>query len=403
MIACPDCGLVQQLPRPGARTIAACTLCEGDLERTSGRSVVGGLGCALGAFILLFPANLLLLLGVGIFGMHKATRIGSGVVMLWDNDWIIFAALTGAFAVVLPFIRFGLLSFVLGALRLGFCPRWLGAAFRWALWLDVWAMPDVFMLAFFVGYYRLTQVSQMHVVLQAGGYCFLAAAFLAMVTRAAVERRTVWRMIRPEDDVPPGVDVLSCTTCDLVQPLARDGEDCPRCGARLHARKPDAVIRAAALTAAAFILFLPANLLPMNVTSQLGDRVERTIFQGVTELFHAGLWPLGVIIFCTSIGIPALKIFGMAWCVGSVWSRSRKHLVAKTKLHRFIDEIGRWSNVDPFIITVFVPLMTFPPFAASRAAWGSTAFIAVVVLTLLASMVFDPRLMWDVADEDARG
>jgi paraquat-inducible protein A len=163
------------------------------------------------------------------------------------------------------------------------------------------------------------------------------------------------------------------------------------------------MVRATALTAAAFILFFPANFLPMNVTVQLGSGVRRTIFQGVRELFEAGLWPLGVIIFITSIGIPALKIFGMAWFIASVRRRSTKHLVFKTKLHRFITEIGRWSNVDPFIITVFVPLMTFPPFAASRAAWGATAFIAVVVLTLVASMTFDPRLMWDVAEERPRG
>jgi paraquat-inducible protein A len=41
--------------------------------------------------------------------------------------------------------------------------------------------------------------------------------------------------------------------------------------------------------------------------------------------------------------------------------------------------------------------MTFEPFASSHAAWGATAFIAVVVLTLLASLSFDPRLMWDAA------
>ena len=43
--------------------------------------------------------------------------------------------------------------------------------------------------------------------------------------------------------------------------------------------------------------------------------------------------------------------------------------------------------------------MTFGAFASSKAGWGSTAFILVVVLTLLATMSFDSRLMWDVAEE----
>ena len=402
MIACPDCGLLEQIPRLTWGTNAECRLCGADLERTSGRSITAGLACALGTFFLLFPANILLMLSVRIFGMHNQSRLSTGVFKLWDHDWILLACMTGAFAVILPFIRFGLLSAVLGAVRFGYTSHWLGPAFRWALWLDVWAMPDVYLLAGFVGYYRLIHAGPMTVAIHAGGFCFIAAAFLAMLSRASLDRRTIWRAIAPEADVAEHAKTLSCTTCDLIQPLDCAGKDCPRCGARLHVRKPHAMVRATALVAAAFVLFFPANILPMNTTVQMGSKVDYTIFQGVRELFHAGLWPLGVIIFCTSIGIPALKIFGMGWLLLSVRRRSPKHLIAKTKFHRFINEIGRWSNVDPFTITVFVPLMTFGTFASSKAAWGSTAFIAVVVLTLLATMSFDSRLMWDAAEREAR-
>jgi paraquat-inducible protein A len=234
---------------------------------------------------------------------------------------------------------------------------------------------------------------------RAGGYCFLAAAFLAMLSRATIDRRTIWREIAPEAEVEEGEEAISCTTCDLVQPLDHDGKDCPRCGARLRVRKPYSMVRATALTIAAFIFFFPANILPMNTSMQMGRPVTYTIFKGVRELFANGLWPLGCIIFCTSIVIPAIKILGMGWLIISVRRRSRKRLVLRTKFHRFINEIGRWSNVDPFAITVFVPLMTFATLASSDAAWGSTAFIAVVVLTLLATMCFDSRLMWDAAGE----
>ncbi len=400
MIACPDCGLLEELPALSQGCNAECSLCGVDLERTSGRSITAGLCCALGTFILLIPGNLLPLLSVGIFGMHNQNRLASGISMLWDRDWLLLAILTGAFALVLPFVRFGLLSAVLATVRLGHRPRWLGHGYRWALWLDVWAMPDVYLLAGFVGYFRLIHVSEMTVRVGAGGYCFLAAAFLAMISRASIDRRTVWRAIAPEAEVTDDEETLSCTTCDLVQPRACEGKDCPRCGARLWARKPYAMLRATALTVAAFVLFFPANILPMNTSIQLGRPVTYTIFKGVQELFENGLWPLGIIIFCTSIAIPALKILGMGWLLWSVQRRSRKHLAGRTKFHRFITEIGRWSNVDPFAITVFVPLMTFGTLASSDAAWGSTAFIAVVVLTLLATMCFDSRLIWDAAERE---
>lgn len=400
MIACPDCGLLEELPALSQGCNAECALCGGDLERTSGRSITAGLCCALGTLALLIPGNLFPLLSVGIFGMHNQNRLASGIVMLWDRNWLLLAILTGAFALVLPFVRFGVLTAVLATVKLGYRPRWLGHGFRWALWLDVWAMPDVYLLAGLVGYFRLIHVSEMTVKVGVGGYCFMAAAFLAMLSRASIDRRTVWRAIAPEAEVTEGEETLSCTTCDLVQPRDSEGKDCPRCGARLWTRKRYAMLRATALTAAAFVLFFPANILPMNTSIQLGRPVTYTIFKGVKELFENGLWPLGIIIFCTSIAIPAAKILGMAWLIWSVRRRSKKHLVGRTKFHRFITEIGRWSNMDPFAITVFVPLMTFGTLASSDAAWGSTAFIAVVVLTLLATMCFDCRLIWDAAERE---
>jgi paraquat-inducible protein A len=135
----------------------------------------------------------------------------------------------------------------------------------------------------------------------------------------------------------------------------------------------------------------------------VGEVVQYRIIDGIRALFQAGLAPLGVLIFVTSIVIPVLKIAALAWCVLSVVRRSRKHLVLKSHLYRIVNELGRWSNVDPFTIAVFVPLMQFSPMATTSAAPGGTPFILVVVFTLLASSSFDPRLMWDAAQEPPHG
>lgn len=79
-----------------------------------------------------------------------------------------------------------------------------------------------------------------------------------------------------------------------------------------------------------------------------------------------------------------------------------QRLRLKTRLHRFIDELGRWSNVDVFTVAIFIPLIRFGDLASSRAAPGSMAFTLVVFLTMIASRVFDPRLMWDAAERGAR-
>jgi paraquat-inducible protein A len=396
-IACPDCGTLENLPQLGRAGIAVCRLCKARLEVVSGRSIAAGFACAVSVFALLFPANLAPFLSVGMLGMSRTIHLGSGVMTLWNSQWVVPAALIGAFAIILPFVRFGLLSIVLGGLAVGMRRGWFGRAYRWAMWLDQWAMPDVFLIGVAVGYSRVS--ADVPVVIGGGGYCFLAAALLAMLSRATIDKRAVWRAIGDERFPPVDENSIACTTCDFVAPAEDEGCKCPRCGLTLRGRKPFALRATLALVIAAFALYIPSNLFPMSITLQLGENKPHTIFTGIEDLFNAGLAPLGILIFGTSIAIPMLKLVGLSWFIISVVRRSAKHLVFKTKLFRLIDELGRWSNIDPFTVAVIVPLFQFPPMVSSRAGPGSSAFIAVVTLTMAASQLFDPRRMWDAALE----
>lgn len=393
-IACSDCGTLQDLPRLSPGTAALCPTCDNWLERTSGRSITAALACALTTLILLFPANILPLMSVSILGMSRDSRLVSGVTSLWNGQWVIVAILVAAFAMVLPFVRFGLLSTVLACVRLGRCPHWLGRAFRWSVRLDQWAMPDVFLIGFAIGYSRVA--ANLTVTLEPGGLCLIGAAMMCMLSRASLDRRTVWRAIMPERAAPsPSTPAISCEVCELVLPASAAGSPCPRCCLTLTPRKPDVMVRTTALLVAGFALYFPANLYPMSTAMQAGREVPHRIIDGVRELFQAGLWPLGIIIFCTSIAIPLLKILGLGWLLLSIRLKSTRRLVFKTHFYRFIDAIGRWSNVDVFTIAVFAPLMQFGALASAHADWGATAFILVVTLTMLASISFDPRLLWD--------
>lgn len=290
-IACPDCGTLQELPSLPRRSRGVCPICRKHLELTSGRSVTAALGCALGTFLLLFPANFAPLMRVSMMGTTRSSWLFSGVIALWKEHWFLLSVLICAFTVVLPFVRFGLLSLVLGMIRMGRRRHWLGRAFRWAVWLDIWAMPDVLLVAVFVGYRRLEV--NLGVNFGWGGYCFIVAALLSMLSRASLDRRTVWRAIEDDHPLPEGAPALSCTTCEMVLPLESEGDKCPRCGARLVTRKLNALPRAMALNLAAFILYWLANIYPMNISIEMGHRVEYRIIDGIRALFEAGLAPLG--------------------------------------------------------------------------------------------------------------
>jgi paraquat-inducible protein A len=375
--------------------MARCHVCHYPLERASGRSVSAALACSLTTFVLLLPGNLSPLMTVHLLGAERSAQLASGIVVMWREGFELLAVVLGLTGIALPLVRFSALSVVLAAVLWGWRPRWLGRCYRWTLWLDPWSMVDVYLIGCFVGYTRVTQ--QLTGSIDAGGYCFIVAAFMSMLTRATLDRRTVWRAISPERHASSGERVLSCTACDLIAPVQEEGRPCPRCGLKLRKRKRDGIAYAAALSLAAFVLAFPANLYPMTTSFQVGHTVQHRIIDGVAELFQAGLWPFGILIFFTSIAIPFVKLAGMGWFIVSVLRHSDRHLRAKTFLYRLIDELGRWSNVDVFTIAAFVPLIRFDGLANARPYDGATAFALVVILTMAASRAFDPRLMWDAA------
>jgi paraquat-inducible protein A len=69
-------------------------------------------------------------------------------------------------------------------------------------------------------------------------------------------------------------------------------------------------------------------------------------------------------------------------------------------LFRVLEQIGRWSMLDVFVVALMVGLVHFRGLAVIEAGPGAAAFGAVVVLTMLAARSFDPRLIWDCGDEE---
>lgn len=196
--------------------------------------------------------------------------------------------------------------------------------------------------------------------------------------------------------------LCSCHVCGLVARLSADarpgGLACPRCATPLHARKPNSIARTWALLLAAFVLFFPANLLPVMETGSLFGAQQDTIMSGVIFLWQSGSWPLAVLVFFASIVVPLTKLAILTLLVASVQFRATWFPHQRTRLYRLIEFIGRWSMLDIYVITVLAALVRLQSLATIKAGPGAVAFGAVVVLTMLASKAFDPRLIWDSAE-----
>lgn len=188
-----------------------------------------------------------------------------------------------------------------------------------------------------------------------------------------------------------------CPTCGLLGSPAAS-RACRRCGTALHFRKPGSVERAWALLIAAYVLYLPANLLPIMETTSLFGTQQDTIMSGVVYLWGSGSWALAGVVFVASVAVPLLKLLSLTLLLVSVQRRWRGQPLRRARLYRFLELIGRWSMLDVYVVTILVALVQVQTLAAVRPGAGLVAFAAVVILSMLATMAFEPRLIWDAAD-----
>ena len=191
--------------------------------------------------------------------------------------------------------------------------------------------------------------------------------------------------------------VAACSTCGLVQTmeaLPRSGvARCARCDFPLRHRRRNSRLRTLTFSLAALILYFPSNIYPLITAEYHGLHSETTILQGIRALWGQEQYFIAGLVFCTSILSPALKIMGLLFLALTLdWPRWRK---ARTWIYQTIRIIDPWNMLEVFLLAIGVSMIELGRVATVHPGRGVFSFTAVVALTLLATLSFDPRLLWD--------
>lgn len=192
--------------------------------------------------------------------------------------------------------------------------------------------------------------------------------------------------------------LASCHTCLKLAPTTT--HHCPRCGSSMHQRETDSLQRCVALLITACILYIPANLLPIMYTDQLGKTEASTIIGGVVLLIKLGSVPIAAIIFIASVMVPSGKLMAMFYLVWSVRTHSRLSPRQRTVMYQVTEFIGKWSMVDVFVVAILVALVHLGGLLVIRPGYAALSFAGVVIVTMIAAEIFDSRLIWDQLEEN---
>ena len=402
---------------------ARCPRCETVLRRHAEPSLEVPLALCIAGMVLYAVTMTMPFIGMQLLGQVRSSHVETGAFAFLQDGYGMLTVLVLLTLVAVPLMRLLLLLTVLVGLRTREAPRWLYLPFRWHERIGQWAMLEVFLFGVLVSYTRLADLAQVEIGPAAYGLAALALAQVALNARldadqvwealeargavaqnargAVVAQKARGAMTAPERGAPGGLGLIGCDCCRAVVP-ARAGDGCLRCDAPLRMRKPNSVARSWALILAAVVLYIPANAYPVMEVVTFGRGGPHTILGGAWEFVEAGFWPLALVVFLASVAVPLLKLIGLAIMLLGIHRRSETGLIGKTRLYRVVEAIGRWSMIDIFVVSVLIALVRFGSVASINAGLGAAFFAGVVVLTILAAEAFDPRLMWDAAEEHRR-
>ncbi|WP_175962934.1 paraquat-inducible protein A [Burkholderia pyrrocinia] len=433
LIACHECDLLLQRPPRLRALVPHCPRCGARVSGAAHGHATLDRMCAttLAALLTYCVAQAFPIVALDAAGIASHATLGDTVRALWSNGQPVVATLVFCTTMLFPLLELAAWLYLLAPLRAGRVPRHFAPVLHGVQRLRPWSMVEVLMLGVLVTIVKMTSLA--HVI--AGPALFAFAGLAVMLGfLSSIEPAGLWDardelvalqpagadhprpsgagMTQPAalrargDGGSPGMTaraagLIACHHCARVQPAPARGQRCTRCGSPLHARRPRSVARTGALVAAAALLYIPANLLPVMHATSLGRAEDDTILGGVAYFWTSGDWALAVVVFVASVLVPMLKLAILALQAMAAHRGAQWRPLERARLHRLVERVGRWSMLDVFVVALTIALVHFGTFADITPGPGALAFGAVVVLTMCASMQFDPRLIWDGAARPA--
>ncbi|WED23159.1 paraquat-inducible protein A [Vibrio sp. JC009] len=374
---------------------AYCPQCNMKLYRGGKQPLSGNLAIAITCLFLFVPSHFFPFISIRLFGVMIPATLPSGTFTLIEEGFVLLGLLIFFCSTLAPLL-------VCMAVITAHCALHYRKFKPFQLALNViqklkhWMMLDVFLVSIAISCFKLQDYSDIFVGTGLAGLVLLQLFTLMLVSRVNIRR--YWETWQQESQYHFSKKTVHCYQCHLSQP---EGEVCVRCKHKLTHRKPRSLQKSWAYLIAATICFFPANLYSISILFSNGQRLEDTILSGVASLITSNMHGIALIIFVASILVPAAKIVGLGYILVSIFFNQSSMKKQRMVIYFVIKWIGKWSVMDLFVISIMMTLVDRGQILDFTPGYGAVAFGMVVVLTMLATDNFDPRLIWDIAEKSS--
>ncbi len=398
LVLCPQCDMLAAVPDLEQGKKAVCPRCNTLLTAKWREPRHQPTGYALSALIMLFIASLFPFVSMNVAGIVSEITLIQIPQAMFSED---YSSMAVFFLIVVQLVpTFCMVAIILLCQNVKMARRFKMALARILFKMKTWCMAEIFLAGVLVSFVKLMAYGEISVGLSFLPYCL----FCLFQIRAfqCLDRHWFWNDIEPAPEMDhqlqagiPGLvqGVRLCQCCTAILPVHQ--LKCPRCHTKGHARRYHSLQYTMALLITSVILYIPANILPIMVTQALGSHINSTILEGIILLWSSGSYPVAMIIFIASIMVPLLKMLAISWLCWNAKIQGRHGSETMHFIYEIVEFVGRWSMIDVFVIAVLSSLVQMGQLMSIYPAMGAVLFALVVILTMFASMTFDPRLTWD--------
>lgn len=395
-IACHHCDLLIELEHLPEGNKAHCPRCNYMLTANHYNAQNRVIAFSLTGLIFLGLSFIFPFLTFSAQGQDRTVTLIQSISVLITEDFTSLALMIFIFTLAIPAI------YLLSALYVYFSfkctPLLKGTRSLLKLigHIQHWNMAEIFLIGILVSFIKVASLADISLGLSFTAYVLFSLNMCAVVLH--IDKHQAWRWLKekekyPAPPLPENGSYQSCHTCYAIAVSSQ--KKCLACDSHLHPRINHSVQKTWALLITSILLYIPANMLPIMHTYFLGVETANTIMGGVMVLWIHGSYPIALIILIASVLVPIGKIIALSWLCYSVHIENEKSCLQNTQLYRITELVGRWSMVDVFVVAILVALIQMGTIMSIYPGWGAIAFAAMVIVTVMAAISFDPRLIWN--------
>lgn len=395
-IACHECDLLVRFAHLPEGCKASCPRCGYTLSANHLNAQDRVIAFSLTALVFLALSFMFPFLTFSAQGQDRTTMLLQSITVLVTENFTSLAVLIFITIIVVPALYLLSAIYVYVSLKSSRFFPGTRALMRLIGLLQHWNMADIFLIGILVSFIKIISLADVSLGLSFWSYVFFIVSMTA--TALHIDRHQAWQWIKEKENIPVLPASINgrhqgCHVCTEIADVQK--KICDICSTYLHVRKKDSLQRTWALLITGVLLYFPANMLPIMHTNFFGEETTNTILGGVLVLWEHGSYPIALIIFIASVMVPIGKIIALSWLCYSVHTQSKKSHQQKTQLFRLTELVGRWSMIDVFVVVILVVLIKLGNIMSIYPGWGVVAFAGMVIVTVLAALSFDPRLIWD--------